>query len=440
MKKSKFGWAILIALLGVLFCYGVASTLRLRIDFGDAYAAYSTYRPDPMGAQAFYAALRRVSGLRVERHELPIHLLRGDESSAVLFLGVAETPDPPKSIEHLEEVVRAGGRLVLTYGMRGEETDYTLSEEQAQQLREDDETAEDQIRRFMKRENVPAISPPRNIDWGDGSTLVSERWGFRVVVPGQKELAEDPKSDDEQPARLRKVEDIPATALPGHALPESLVWKSKDYLLPLDERWEPLYTLPGDHVAMMQRHFGAGTIVIASDSFFVSNEAQRRAPQGAVLAFLLGGKSHVVFDESTKGVDRSPGIVALMKRFHLHIVMAVGVLLALLYAWRASVSLVPRRTQEEEQLRALLLQGRDANDGLASLLRRAVPPDRLLATCVAEWEQSHARTDPAARAKIAQAHRILGEKSSGGFPKNEAQFASDYMALAAVLHDRRTKR
>lgn len=436
MRQNPWKWAIALALLAGVFVYGALTTLRLRMDFGDAFAPYSTYRPDTMGTMAIFEGLRRLPGLAVSRNELPPRHLHGGAETLLLFLGVSETPDPPVDIDKLEAMVAAGAKLVLTYGMHGEGSGYTLTEEEAQYYRDDSETAEQRIRRAMAREEVPAVTPPISSDWGDGMTLASERWGFRVVS-----AVDDVQSDNNilpMPKR-KKVKDIPVEAARSTQYPGALIWKSKEYLLPLNDRWAPLYTLPDGHVALMQRAYGDGSIVVASDSYFVSNEAQRKGPQGEILAFLVGDKSQVIFDEFNKGIDRSPGVVGLMKRYRLHVVMGVVVLLALLYAWRASISLVPRRTQEEEQERALLLEGRDANDGLAALLRRAIAPNRLLAACVHEWAQSYSRSDPAAHRKLEEAQRLLGGFPQGVMRQNEDEFASNYRALAAVLHDRRRK-
>lgn len=424
-----------VTLLGLLllFIYGAWDMLRLRADFGDAYAPYSSYRPDTFGTLAVFEALQSLPEYSVRRNELPFVNFQGDASTALLIVGVTESPDSPRDIRAIERFMTEGGRVVVLYGLNGRYNADVLSPAEAEAIGpETSPSAEERIRRYINSDEVPAVTPPTITDWGDGYVMASERWGFRVVNPRDWEAVKKPVFSE-------KVADHTVNVVNLADKPGALRWKTAEYLIPLVSEWSPLYTFPKGEVAMMERNFGRGSLIVGTSTYLLSNEAQRVAPQGQFLARLLAGKTDIVFDEYSKGIDRTPGVVGLMKKMRLHLLMATAVILALLYVWRATVSLVPRRTEEQERERALVLAGRDGHDGLASLLRSAIPTHAVLTHCVNEWEHIHARTDPNAKTKLAQARQLLQEASvTPTFQQGETLLRT-YKALAAALHDRRRK-
>lgn len=419
MRPRTLLWGFALALLLAGFLVGAGEVFRLRLDLSGAFPNYSTYRADPMGTQALYRALSSLPQLRVERNERDIGLLHGDEKTALLVLGAEESPDPYKLALKLEEFVVNGARLIITYGLRGQDNLYTLDEDDAQSYRDEHSSSEERIKEWIKREKVPATTPPRRdkYDWSDADTvLLSERWGFRVVQP---QSAED----------FEEGPELFVSPTPGNNLPSQLRWESPEYLLPMHTGWEVLYQAKDDRPVLMRRAFGKGDVVVASDTFFASNEGLRADLHPELIAWLIGDRTHVLFDESTKGVDRSPGLIALMKRYHLHVAMVMAVVLAVLYIWRGSVPLLPRRNAAQEYERAVLLHGRDAHAGLAALLRRAAPPEAVLRLCFEEWQNSLGKHSTASRETIAEARRLL---ESG-----DASPVERYCAAAALLRERR---
>src|SRR5437588_6749284 len=60
------------ALLALGFLAGFVRLFVLRYEAGEIYPAYSTLRPDPLGAKAIYAALGKVPGVEVRRNLQPL--------------------------------------------------------------------------------------------------------------------------------------------------------------------------------------------------------------------------------------------------------------------------------------------------------------------------------------------------------------------------------
>jgi hypothetical protein len=154
------------------------------------------------------------------------------------------------------------------------------------------------------------------------------------------------------------------------------------------EQWRVLQE-EEDAPTIIERSFGAGTIVLVAQSYPLSNEGLREARDAQEIARLLGPVSKVTFDENHFGIEESGSVTTLMRKYHLEPAIGVLLLTALLFLWRNASSLLPPRSSKEQQAVA----GRDAQEGLVSLLERSLPEKDLLDTCYAEWS----RTQPGNR-------------------------------------------
>ncbi len=392
MRARTLIWSAALGAMAIVFFVAVRAALVLQTESGGAFPPYSTMRADPLGARALYEALSRVPGLTVAQNARALRHLKADGDTAFFILGASETPDSAKDLQKIESFVADGGRLIISYAIRGGSDFFCLSEEDADALANDSENGETVLRRWMERDETPALAPRDEIEKREdvpfGMDLASERWGFRVVAPMDAYEFAD-------------TEEIYAEPAPTYEFAEEMPWKSPEYFLPIHAGWRTVFTA-GEQArpVMMHRDFGRGEIIVASDSYLFSNEAMENDRQPALLAWVVGDKRHVVFEETTKGLSREPGLMGMMRRYRLHGLIAVAALVALLVAWRGSVPLLPRRTEAQERERALVLLGRDAHAGLAALLRSAAPGVEVLRACVSEWERALGRTS-----RIAPQHR-----------------------------------
>jgi hypothetical protein len=173
-------------------------------------------------------------------------------------------------------------------------------------------------------------------------------------------------------------------------LPETLEWHSGTILKNLDQTWTAIYAR-GTNAVFAEKQYGNGTIVLAGDSFFVSNEAMQRDRHADLLAWLIGAGQTVVFDESHFGIVESSGVTALMRKYRLHGVMFGFILLAGLFIWKNSMSFVP---MPATSARENFVVGKDSAVGFVNLLRRNIPAKDILQTCFDEWTKSlRRRTD-----------------------------------------------
>jgi hypothetical protein len=134
-----------------------------------------------------------------------------------------------------------------------------------------------------------------------------------------------------------------------------------------------------------------------------------------------------MFDEEHLGIIESPGVATLIRRYRLTWLVAGLVVVAGLYVWKNSTSLVPKPA---EAVREAHVEGRDSASGFVNLLRRSVAVDEVLAACFAEWRKS-ATQGALSTEKIAAAESAYQAESS--LPKKERNSVRAYNTISNIL-------
>jgi len=134
----------------------------------------------------------------------------------------------------------------------------------------------------------------------------------------------------------------------------------------------------------IERKLGAGSVVLAADSYPLSNEGLRDEHNTAFILKLAGPAKEVVFDENHFGVVETGSVVKLMRKYHLVGALGVLLLVAGLFVWRSGSSLLPSRAPRAEQA----VVGRDSLEGMTALLRRGIAEEDLVRICVEEWKRT----------------------------------------------------
>jgi len=135
---------------------------------------------------------------------------------------------------------------------------------------------------------TPPAKPVQNQAGNQRLTIrtspLEDEWGFH---PGFEKLAED--GETYAPALARNRNGPAAAANPGlaqRAGPDELRRYVADHLL------------ARTNAVVIERDFGKGSVVIATDSYFVSNESMEQDRHADLLAWLIGANKNVVFDEA----------------------------------------------------------------------------------------------------------------------------------------------
>lgn len=370
---------VILVVLGAVLVFGVAQLFQWRLSSGDVFPKYSSMRDDPLGLGVLHDALSQMPEMRVERNLDPLSALPEHPARTIVLAGTLAS-DWSKvtrdEFDALNAAVRSGSRLVIAF--------------RAQAAAEKSEAA----KKGAKKPEPKSAEKKSSDDTEPGRSLPE-------FVDLQRHWGAQPK------ARWLMQSDGGAIRVGDAAvqnLPLRIPWASDTYFeLDPAAGWRVVYRRGGSPV-MVERSLGKGSIVLAGDSYFLSNEALQRDRSTALLAWVVGPLRRVTFDESHLGVVAHPGVAALARRYGLWAAGFSLLLLAGLFVWQRGVWFVPPAPEVEE----VELSYHPAA-GLHALLQRSVPPTELVAASVAEWRQTARESD---RQRVEQALAAAPKQAS----------------------------
>lgn len=389
----------LLILLAAAFAGVLLWMLNLRLSGGDTYPPYSSLRADPLGTRALYDALDKLDGFSSSRHIRNIQFLETDDKTTVLFLGLhpreLKFQEESREREIMERWLDQGCRIVVALSTV---TDYY---EDRKELRKKQNPSKKDSSKETKITPEPESNSEKSIDHKSIFGLTAKR---------------EPKKQTELPQ-------VAQGAFEGMTLP---VWHGSHVLnIPPDSEWSVLASAADQPtIALLQR--GKGSLLVTTDSYPFSNEAQTRDRHTTYQLALLSDHTHIVFDESHLGVLNEPGLMNLVRQYHLHGIVAGGLLLFVLLLWQGSGSLIPVDPNRDlgSDTRGVV-GGRDSSDGLVALLETGLNPQNMLDECVSRHLTAHpARHTP--QETISKARDIAARTRTG-------KLASDYNLLARLL-------
>jgi hypothetical protein len=402
-------------LLAAVFAYGVAHLFVLRFESGDVYPPYSTLRADPLGAKGILDALAQLPGVETRRHFKPLEKLQPGRPVTLVYLGVnKESFWTERELAEFETLVFGGSRAVFAFfpaeraPVPAETQRDRLTEKEKKRKRVEDEEKKEPADKTKnakeKEEDEKKMLGLISFD------TVAKRYGFQFGFPPEKQA----KPERRQAALVEA----------GGKLEPELTWHSALFFKDLSPEWKPLY-LSDTKPVLLERAYGRGSIVLASDSFLFSNEALRKERHPHLLARVFGGPPLIVFDEEHLGVTDQQNIAQLALKYRLHGVIAGLVLIAALFVWKNAVRFIP--AFEEARLADDFVAGREAAQGFNNLLHRAIKPGDLLGVCVEEWR----RTAPRKTAAIAHVEEVLAREQTR--PPKQRDTLASYREISRVL-------
>jgi hypothetical protein len=388
MLKRPLLTALGALALAALFFYGIGRLFVLDYEKGDVYPRYSTLRADPLGARAIYEALGALPGVTVGRNYRPLPRLKPAQPITLVYAGVERHSRwMAKEKEVFEDLIRGGSRAVFTFHpLERRPTNAEEKRDEAEEKQKTEDAAEKEAGKTPDDEKKEGEDEE---DESRGNTIsftdVAKEWGFAFdYLPGDEEKG------------FRRT----ATLMqPGADLAAEMTWHSAIYFKDLSPEWNVLYV--SDHKpVVIERKFGEGSLILAGDTFFLSNEALRNERHAALLARVFSGPPRIVFDEEHLGVVEQPGIATLARKYRLHGAVAALVVLAILFVWKNASRFIP--AYDAGRADADVVAGRESAEGFVTLLQRSIPPGEIVGACVAEWRKSGAH-DKRARAHMEEA-------------------------------------
>ncbi len=403
LRKQVFA-GFLALLLAAALVYGIGQLFAFRVEQGDVYAPYSTLRADPLGAKAIYEAFNTIPGLSARRSYRSIDHLKEAGPFTLIYVGIsAETYWEREELAAFSSRITNGSRAVFAFLPADRMPKDRQAEERERVRKEKEKQTEKSAskKKAVDKDAVKGKKPDESKGKGDeGSrkedeavepvffSKVASAWGFEFAIqPGNRKASFTGKAVLEPGA--------------GDLDPE-VAWHSALYFAKMTPEWRTIYTCEG-HPVVIERAWGRGAILLASDAYFMSNEALRNDRASRLLAS-LPGPPNILFDEQNHGIQENPNVATLVRRHHLGGVFAALLVIASLFLWQNMIRFLPPYPSETGADDVI---GRhDLAHGFVSLLRRSIPPKELIETCIAEWRKSFGG-DAAASARMAEATLLV---------------------------------
>jgi len=182
---------------------------------------------------------------------------------------------------------------------------------------------------------------------------------------------------------------LPTERARQFGLLDTLPWREGGVLAELSEEWVPLFKI-GDQVVVAERFLGRGSIVVMTDDYLYSNEALLKHRYVGLLAWSLGDKTNVIFDETHLGVAESTGIAMLLRRYRLGGLFLGFAVLVALVVWRGTSPLLPPHIGRSKG--NLVLAEHSTEAGMSDLVRRSVAATELPVEAYRQWKKSFLRS------------------------------------------------
>jgi hypothetical protein len=363
----RAGSRILLPVLLVLFVWAIVAIVMTPLSSGDAYPKYSSLRADPLGTKILYESLRETPGLHVERNFRMTDALRG-KRAAIFLLGVSGPSwafSNAAMVKDWEAIASNGSRLIFVFQpqLPGMLADFSAFEKKS----------EKQGKAKAKSAIVP--TPP-----------VQGRWGVKI--------------------ELRRATVAERAKMERNPRDSALYFEA-------DSSWKVIEKGEDGHSTWIEKPMGKGSIVLLAQGFALSNEGLHDEADAAQISALIGPYSSVVIDEFHLGIAETGSIGTLIRRYRLQGAVAVLLLLGMLFIWRNATSLLPPREAGPAGKGPVVL-GRDAQQGMATLLQRSIPRDQLTQVAMQEWTRALPLRAALGQSRITAVQNAVAEASGPG--------------------------
>jgi len=444
MLRKQLLSLLLALVLAAALVWGLERLFVLRYEVGDIYPPYSSLRADPLGTKVLAAALGELPNVDVQRNFKPLPKLRPLGPVTLVYAGVdhhAYWTD--QELLAFDSLVADGSRAVFTFFPVEYPPSATQDERadarERKKKEEKTESGRSREKRKVAEDKKKAATPAKSATSGPEEKKAAD----------DKKESKDKKPDEDEDERRENLIDFDTVAQrwgckfgylpeekgkafdrhaaliePGGHLESDISWHSSLYFRDLKPSWKVLY-MCGTMPVVIERKWGAGSIILVADSFLLSNEALRGERHPRLISRLFDGPPTIIFDEEHNNLRDDPGIVSLVRKYRLHGLVGGLVLLALLFVWKNAVRFIPAHASASAE--SDVIAGKESGEGFVNLLRRAIRPSAVFDVCVEEWRKAFAHK-PRELARVAEIQAQLAAR-----PSRERNPVAAYAAISRAL-------
>ena len=369
-------WVVLIVGFLALLFFGLA-TFRTRLETGNSFPEYSTFRADPKGLKAFYESLQATDLIHVSRRLQSSKILPLGENQVLVVAGVRpdQQIDSDEDSQFFDHWLATGGRLIVA--LRPEKNQPAGN-------------------RSSAHENQNSTDDTSAVLW---RSLI-RRWG----------------------AEIAPINAIHSATASSTLLGTISRWLGRNSFARLTSDWKVI-ALQGDKSVIVERAFAHGSIVLLADSYPLSNEGLAADRNTGLLVWLIDNRGGVMFEETHLGLSEQAGIMTLAQRYGLQGTLVSIVAVLLLFIWKCQYTLVPRTKSEQN---GLTVPGCGSDQAFLNLLQRVVSQKDLLGVCITTWLKT-ARPRPA---------QLITLEKFRSDPGEEKSVVERYNQLTALLNEK----
>ncbi len=367
MLKNRIITMVIIGIAS-LFIWALFDSFALRFERGDIYPPYSSFRSDPVGCKVLFDSLKLLPNIRVKRLLRPINEISNTDNSVMIITGI-QNLNRLSRVRGLNSYLLRGGKLLIfCHPIKRERQEVSF------------------IKISSKADHNKGKAKP---DITSNKQLNKSRSAVATVTAAEKNLPLKHPPFQYLSLKLRhKLYRLPLTAEPTAELRQaampSLPLYTYGYLKIYDRAWHTLYRCHNRPV-IIQAQYSTGSVTVSAASYFIANEAMLKSPPVKLLAYLIGDRKQIIFNEQLNGVEQQHNIAWLIKKYHLPLLLLNLLTVALLYAWRSIFS--SANHIQRPQAYQLQQEQFSVTSGLTKLLRRHIAPAQLLPQCLTEWRR-----------------------------------------------------
>lgn len=387
--------------LALIFILVFSQVLQMRFSDGDVYPYYATFRNDPLGTSALYESLERMESLELSRNTTSLLTVKGlDGDTALMLIGVPHTSFEKLRAKEDSPVIRAvqdeGARLVLTLNPELVPEFFSpVESEEEQEWMEKRRELQKEIKREEEKKKKAGEDKEAEEEEKKKTKEKIEEFEKRMSGEIGKPLHDLLDVEIADVEKFEKPEEgwetVPVDSIAKEGPPKATpAWFSQYRFGDLGKQWKVVLEVK-DKPVVVERKWGKGSVVLASDSYFVSNEALHRGAEVEFLTWLLGGKTRIVFDETIHGSNETGGAMKLMRQYRVHGVFFGLLIFVALWAWRSASFLAPGDEAIERGLvgGGGMVAGAETGSGFVDLLRRSIPSKTILKRCLSTFRSSN---------------------------------------------------
>ncbi len=418
--------------MAAMFCLLMANLFVLRFKSGDIYPPYSSFRADPLGTKALFESISQIKTLSAERNFSPSNTILKPELTCLIAPGIGSGSHlyiTQKEYENIDWLANSGCRLIIGLTPRIHSQSKTGKKDSENDDKQDSEA----------REDASKIDKPDTQDINQDTDQEAKRvdlfkkLGIQVKRTQIKEKEQYALPSEQMRAKHRML---------------PTPWQQGVWFNTISPGWKTRYSLQFKEPVIIEKQFKKGSIVLLADSYIFSNESLKKGGTSPILAWLMGDKPRIVFDEYHLGVQKQPGISSLIKKYRLYGPITLFILFAGLLVWKQSSCLVP--PDEQNELDRLTgegndkLQTKDHTSGLTSLLKQHIPKNNLISQCVDAWRSTFVLDNQASQKFARQYEKIQStladafdnKKQSLSMIQRPRQIMDEYIRICHILSEK----